>query len=117
MSAIDKTKDETKDLCYGRGDSFASPFTIEIGGVAVNIAGWTFKLSVNADKNPTGAPLFTVVGAITDAPNGRVEFSPDITDTDQEIKTYFYDIESIDAAGGVRTAIKGKFLIVQDITK
>lgn len=119
MAAIDKTSDDTKTICWGRGDSAARGFAIKTAaGVAVPIAGFTFRLTVNIEKNPTpGTELFTVVGVITDATNGKVGFAPTISDTDQEPGTYFYDVEQTDGSGAVDTLIKGKCKIIQDISK
>ena len=120
MAVIDKTKDATKTICWGRGDSDAKGFIIQdSAGVAINITGFSFKLTVNSDKAPTGTvnQQFTVIGAITDAPNGKVAFSPTVTDTDITPDTYFYDVEQTDGSGKISTKIIGKCLIVQDITK
>lgn len=117
---IDKTQDESKTLCWGRGDSDAKGFIIQDGnGVAVNITGFSFKLTVNSEKDPTTVDnqQFTVVGAITDGPNGKVAFSPSATDTDITPGAYFYDIEQTDSGGGIATLLIGKCIIVQDISK
>lgn len=120
MAAIDQTKESTKIVCWGRGDSSAKGFIIQdSSGVAIDITGFTFKLTVNSEKDPTDQinEQFSIVGAITDALAGKVAFSPTITDTDITPGTYFYDIEQIDAGGGKATLIVAKVLIVQDITK
>ena len=119
MAAIDKTSDATKTICWGRGDSSAKGFIIQdSAGVAIDITGFTFKLTVNSEKDPSDATneKFSIVGAITDAPNGKVAFSPTVTDTDITPDTYFYDIEQT-AGGAISTLIIGKALIIQDITK
>lgn len=120
MAAIDQTKDATKTICWARGDSDAKGFIIQdSAGVVVDITGFTFKLTVNSEKDPTTTvnQQFTVVGAIVDAALGKVAFSPSITDTDIAPDTYFYDIEQTDGSGKISTVIIGKCVIVQDITK
>ena len=120
MAVIDQTKDATKTICWARGDSDAKGFIIQdSAGVAINITGFSFKLTVNSDKAPltTANQQFTVIGAITDAPNGKVAFSPTVTDTDITPDTYFYDVEQTDGSGNISTKIIGKCIIVQDITK
>ena len=120
MAAIDKTSDTTKTICWGCGDSSAKGFIIQdSAGVAINITGFTFKLTVNSEKDPLTAAneKFTIVGALTDAVNGKVAFSPTISDTDIAPDTYFYDIEQTDGGGAISTLIIGKALIIQDITK
>ncbi len=118
MAEIDKTKDATKDICWGRGDSNALGFEIQLpDGSVEDITGYTFRLTVNTEKNPDPeTELFTVVGVITDAANGKVVFAPTTGDTDQEPGKYFYDIEQT-AAGLVTTRIKGRCEIIQDISK
>ena len=120
MALIDQTKDAEKTICWGRGDSDAKGFVVQDSlGVAVPITGFTFKLTVNSEKDPltTVNQQFTVVGVITDAPAGKVAFSPTVSDTDIVAGTYFYDIEQTDAGGAISTLIIGKCIIVQDITK
>lgn len=119
MAAIDQTGDRTKDICWGRGDSDAKGFVIQDpAGVAVDITGFTFRLTVNTDLDPDpGTQLFTVVGVIMDAPNGKVAFAPTVADTDQTPGEFFYDVEQTDAEGLVSTVIKGVCEIVQDISK
>ncbi len=120
MAAIDKTSDATKTICWGRGDSDAKGFIVQSSiGIAIDITGFTFKLTVNSEKDPTGTAnqKFTIVGALTDALAGKVAFSPTITDTDIAPETYFYDIEQTDGSGKISTLLIGKCVIVQDITK
>ena len=120
MAVIDKTKDDTKTICWGRGDSNAKGFIIQdSAGAVVDITGFTFKLTVNSEKDPTDQvnEQFSIAGVITDATNGKVAFSPSITDTDIAPGKYFYDIEQIDSGGGKSTLLVALALIVQDITK
>ncbi len=119
MAAIDQTKDTTKTLCWGRGDSDAKGFIVQdAAGAAVNIAGFSFRLTVNTDKDPApGTQLFTVTGVIIDAANGKVAFAPTIVDTAQTPGKYFYDVEQTNATGAISTIIKGACQIIQDISK
>lgn len=120
MAAIDKTKDDSKTICWGRGDSDAKGFVIQdSSGVAIDITGFSFKLTVNSDKAPSDQTneQFTVIGVLTDATNGKVAFNPTTTDTDINPGTYFYDIEQTDNGGLISTLLVAKCIIVQDITK
>ena len=120
MAAIDQTSEASKTICWARGDSDAKGFIIQNSAeVAIDITGFTFKLTVNSEKDPTTIDnqQFTVVGAITDALLGKVAFSPTTTNTDIAPGTYFYDIEQTDGSGAISTLIIGKCVIVQDITK
>lgn len=122
MAAIDQTKGAnaaSKAICWGRGDSDARGFIVQdSAGVAINITGFTFKLTVNSERDPTDTvnQLFTVVGVIGSPTAGTVSFAPLTTDT-VTIGKFFYDIEQTDGAGLIKTIIKGKCEIVQDITK
>ncbi len=120
MALIDQTKDSEKTICWARGDSDSKGFVVQDStGAAVDITGFSFKLTVNSEKDPTTVSnqQFTVVGAITDALSGKVAFSPSIVDTDIAPGTYFYDIEQTDGSGKISTLIIGKCIIIQDITK
>ncbi len=117
---IDQTLNTDKEICWGRGDSRAKGFQIlDDDDVAVDITGNSYKLTVNSDLNPPNQDdeQFSIVGVITDAANGKVSFAPTVLQTDITPDVYFYDIEEIDGAGSVSTLIKGKALIIQDITK
>ena len=117
---IDKTGDATKTICWGRGDSNAKGFVRQDSdGVVIDVTGFSFKLTVNSEKDPTDVTnqQFTISGVLVDAVNGQISFAPSTADTDIAPDTYFYDIEQIDAGGGKATLIIAKCIIVQDITK
>ncbi len=120
MAAIDQTGNLAKDICWGRGDSDAKGFLIvDSNGDAVNIAGYSFTLSVDTKKNPPDASTlqFALAGVITDAAAGAVSFTPSSANTDLAPGLYYYDIQQIDGSAAVKTVIKGRVLIEQDITK
>jgi hypothetical protein len=120
MALIDQTNNTAKLICWGRGDSDAKGFIVQDdAGVAVNITGFSFKLTVNSEKNPTDMTneQFSLSGVITDAVNGKVAFSPTTANTDITPTTYFYDIEQTDTGGAIKTLIKAKCKIIQDLTK
>lgn len=108
-------------LTYKRGDSFQSRFNIveADGATAQDITGWSYILTVNTEKNPadTTNQQFQVTGVIEDAPGGVVGFSPTAVNTDITPGKYWYDIQQTDGAGGIRTIVKDRFIIEQDITK
>lgn len=102
-----------------RGDTAPDQFTITRDNAAVSIAGCSFKLTVNPEKNPVDDTdqLFSVTGTITSAVAGEVEFSPNSTQADQVPGRYYYDVEMTDGVGAIRTVVKGVYRFVQDITK
>jgi hypothetical protein len=111
----------TQDICRTRGDTFPEQFVLSDGsGVAIDITGFTFLLTVDPAPDPTDAlaNLFQITGSIViPATNGTVEFAPSVMDSDQVPNTYFYDIQMTDAGGAVRTIVKGKWIVQQDVTK
>ncbi len=120
MAAIDQTKNSEKTICWGRGDSDAKGFAVQDSdGVAVDITGFSFKMTVNSERNPADQvnEQFTITGVIGSGVGGLVSFAPSVSDTDITPGTYFYDVEQTDVGGLIKTLIKGKALIVQDITK
>ena len=123
MSTFDKTSESASDYCVGRGDSRAKGFKLtDESGTAVDITGFSFILTVNTHRNPDpgvpiGTELFSVAGTIIDAAAGTFSFAPTAVNTDQDPGDYFYDIQMTDAGGGIQTIIKGKFIVIQDISK
>lgn len=110
----------SRDLLRRRGDTFADEFEItsETTGLAINIAGYDFVMTVATKPNPSDATLklFEITGNITDAANGLVEFVPTASDTNR-VGVFYYDIQMIDGVSRVRTVETGKYEIKQDITK
>lgn len=111
--------DSSKAICYARGDSAPIPWTVKQSGTAIDITGYTFQFTVNAELNPpdTAEEQFSVAGTITDAPNGEVEFRPTTGNTDLPPGTYYYDIQVIDPGTFKTTVLKSDFVIEQDIDK
>ena len=110
------------DITWFRGDSY--PAEIHIvntnTGDALDITGYTFKLTVDTNKNPAddSTKLFELLGNIDPDPTtGKVAFTPTPENNDLVPKNYYYDIEMTDPMGYVRTIAKNKWIIVQDITK
>lgn len=120
MALIDQTKTASKEICWGRGDSDAKGFVIQdSNGDPIDISGFSFKLTVNSEKDPVDQTneQFTINGVIGVAASGTVSFAPTTVDTDITPGIYFYDIEQTDGSGAIKTVIKGKCRIIQDITK
>ena len=110
----------TIELCRRRGDSFADKFIIkDAAGVPINITGYSFLLTVDISPAPIDSAnnLFQLVGTITDAVNGAVEFAPTPAQADQTPSTYFHDIQQTDAGSLIRTIAVGNYIITQDVTK
>jgi hypothetical protein len=96
-------------------------FTIKDStGVALDVSGSTFKMTVDSLKNPPDGTTvqFSIVGAfVTDGINGQIYFAPAAMDTDIDPAGYFYDIEETDVNSEIDTLFKARCDIVQDISK
>jgi len=103
-----------------RGDTYAETITVtDTAGTAINITGYTFKLTVDPEKAPATAAnnLFSITGTILSAVAGTVEFALSALQADQAPGTYYFDIEMIDGAGRIRTIALNKYVVTQDISK
>lgn len=110
----------TIDICRSRGDTYPWVFTIkDSDGVAVNITGYSFSLTVDPDREPVNTTnnLFTLAGSIIDGPNGRVQFELSTVQANQTPGIYYYDLSMQDGAGALRTVARGAFEFDQDVTK
>lgn len=105
-------------ITRSRGDTYKMGFIVKSNGVALNVTGCTFRLTVDPSKNPVTdvANLFSLTGQIENGPAGLISFDVSPTQADH-IGHYFYDLQMVDGAGLIRTVQKGKFDFVQDITK
>ena len=103
-----------------RGDTY--PYVIQCvdkcGGDPADVTGYAFLMSVDPSPEPSGASnnIAQMVGIITDAVNGIVEFTPTAQEADN-VGMYYYDIQWTDANVKVRTIDDGKYILKQDIAK
>lgn len=108
------------DITRKRGDTYADEFAItsETTGLAIDITGYSFLLTVDPEKTPADATnnLFQLTGTITSAANGVVEFAPNASQADN-VGAYYFDAQLTDTAGRIRTFDSGKYKFVQDVTK
>lgn len=108
------------DIDYVRGDSRPIEFVVaDEKGAAVDITGWTFELTVDPSPSPPDANtlLMQIAGTIVSGPDGTVQFSPTIAQSDFAPGRHFYDVQAIDAAGAKSTIVTGAFTLHQDVTK
>jgi len=108
------------DYCRHRGDTFSIQIAIKDSvAAAIDVTGFSFLLTVDPSATPTaaGTNIYQLIGVLDDAVNGLVSFAPDATDALSAPGNYFYDIQQTDAASKIRTIAKGKWTILQDITK
>ncbi len=107
------------DISRVRGDTF--PFVVAVkdeDGVAVDITASTFILTVDPSAAPVDDTnnLFQIAGVIVSGPAGTVSFTLTTPDADQTPATYYFDIQ-MTSGSAIRTIMKGKWKVVQDLTK
>ena len=108
------------DITRYRGDTAADEVTVlDSSGVAVDITGFSFILTVNTIEDPPDntTELYNIAGVLTSPASGQVEFLPTVGNVDQKSANYWYDIQMIDAATRIKTIVKGMYTYIQDITK
>jgi hypothetical protein len=116
------------DICRKRGDTYAQTFQFLVDGTGHDITGDTLELAVNSEENPTdttnqlflmttsgGSPELVILGSA----DGTFTVAPNATNADQTPATYYYDLQWTDTVGTgeKRTIMRGKWIVVQDITK
>jgi len=118
MAILDLLPQEV-DFKVARGDTTPFTVTITLAGVAQNITGFTYLLTVDPSIDPADATnnLFQLTGTVTDGPNGIVQFTLTTGQADQTPGTYGCDIQQTDGASAIRTVSRGKWIVQQDVTK
>lgn len=108
------------DIERKRGDTYPINYQVlsATTGLALDISGASFLLTVDPDDKPVNSDnnLFQLVGNITDAPNGLVDFPVSAGQSDN-LGFYYHDIQMTDSSGFIRTIDAGKFVFKEDITK
>lgn len=103
-----------------RGDSYPLSFVLtnKTTGLPVPITGWSFVMTVSAEKDPvdTTNQKFSVTATIDDAALGKFSFLPTEANN-SEVGKFYYDIHYTNASGHKRTISKDKYTITQDIGK
>lgn len=106
------------DVLLTRGDTFSLRYTVKSGGAPVDITGWTFRLTTDPSEAPPDDAnnYFQVVGVVENGPAGIVRFDWTAAETGV-VRDTFYDIQSVDPDGKVRTIARGQMNWDQDTTK
>lgn len=108
------------DLSRKRGDTYSDQFEIvsESTNLPISIVGYSFIMTVDPIRfPPDGSTIaFQIIGSITDAENGIVEFAPTLSQADK-LGLFYYDIQMTDPSGKKRTVDSGEYKFSQDITK
>lgn len=103
-----------------RGDSFPLVYVLKdkVTELPVNIAGWSFKMTVSTEKDPVDdtTKKFAVDATIVDAAAGKFSFLPTEANN-SEVGKFFFDIQYTNPSGHKRTIAKDKYTVSQDIGK
>lgn len=110
---------ETADIIAYKGDSFRRDVGIKLNGAYEVLTGSTFRMQIKR-----GASLITELSTT----NGNVTIDPDNSGVlilqlnaaameDLASGEYTYDMQQTYADGRVKTRFRGKFIIIEDITK
>lgn len=104
-----------------RGDTYADEIIVKskTTGLPIDIAGYTFVLTVDTRKEPTDetTQVYQLTGTIIGASTaGRVAFAPTAEQADQ-IGEFYFDVQMTDGAGRKRTIVLNKYTYTQDISK
>jgi hypothetical protein len=101
-----------------RGDTNPITIDVEEGGVAKDVTGHSFLMTVDDVREPSvsgATPVATIVGVIEDAANGVVSFSP-LAEHVEAAGSYWYDIEMEDTNGKIKTLESGRFILDYDLS-
>jgi len=88
------------------------------GSTPIDISGTSFLLTVDPSAEPAddSANLYQITGSIINAAAGTVGFTPSSLQSAAAAGEYYYDIQWTNGST-IRTIMKGKWTIRQDITK
>ena len=111
----------TPTITRYRGDTAPDRFLIvgEDGAVEDVTTGFTFRLTVSREENPTSTAgqVYSLIGSVFNGPAGLVDFAPTQLQADQAPGEYYYDVQVTFPSGAIKTVEKGKYIYTQDITK
>jgi hypothetical protein len=98
---------------YRGDDARLTGTVLDVDSAAVDISGWTFKLSTTVTKGD--AVVWSVTGEIISSSGGtfQVDLTPTQTAT---VCSLYYDVQATTAAGKIYTLTEGRLTFSQDIT-
>jgi hypothetical protein len=113
---------ESIPLYRKRGDDYPMEFTIYDDAdpkAPINITGFAFRMVVDPSDCPADASnnVLDLTGVLSDAPNGVFQFNPSVAQMEFTPDTYYYEIQMTDGAGNLRSIVKSKFIMEQDLVK
>jgi hypothetical protein len=107
-----------EDVEVTKGDDWVPVYTYLDGdGIAVDITGYTFRLSIKESKNSSTPIIGPITGTIVNAAQGKFSFAVTSTQTNTLLeRVYVYDIQVIDNNGVITTRRKGSLTIGYQVT-
>lgn len=123
---------------YFRGDTNVCRFLRTVSGVAIDITGFSYLLTVSRANSPSAAEaaaeqIMQLTGVVDPDQNtntGQFDFQPSVSDytplldadfvdagNGQLVANLFYDVQETQSGGAIETLGKGDFQILMDITK
>ncbi len=108
------------DITRFRGDTIADDVLIQTAdGNPINLTGYTVVMTINKRENPTDTAdqVYQITATIPNPLTGVARFTPTTLQANQPPGIYYFDIQLTDDVGVIRTAVKGRYIYVQDITK
>lgn len=109
-----------QDIELDEGDDETFALTRQdSSGLAIDISGYTFWLTVKNDPEDTdaNAVLQKTVTAHTDAANGQTEIDLTNSDTEDLQGRYWYDIQEKTSGGTINTLMHGTLYFQPDVTE
>lgn len=115
----------TQTLAIYRGDTLEQPFEYQRAGVGFSLVGCSVYFTVKSDpKAPDASAEFqgdhTDGGiVVTDALTGKAKMVMTAAQTGTLVpgKVYYWDVQVIEADGGIYTPLSGKLKVQRDITQ
>ena len=100
-------------------------FTVTVkdsDGNVVDITGWEVRMTVRVNFPKTSVTddtdaAISALGVINLGTDGKAEFNVTSTQTDIDPREYYYDIQTKDDSGVIRSARYGTYEIINDITR
>ena len=107
-----------EDVEITKGDDWAPFYTyVEGNNQAVNISGYTFKLSIKESTGSTLPIIGPIIGTIVQASHGHFSFLVSSAQTSLLLeRTYVYDIQVTDNNNITITRKKGNLLVSHQVT-
>lgn len=109
---------DEQDFESPRGDTFDLNLTfLDSAGDAVNLTGYTFKLTAKPSKSlaDNGTGVVQVSGSIVSAANGTALIRITKEATAAMLGVYFYDAQYV-VGSVIKTFMRGRIVISEDVT-